>query len=471
MKLSPRMKKWIKFLSSLKLAVVVLLLISLIIAVGTVIESRYDEYVAKKWVYKTWWMYTVMSVLVINLTAVMVDRWPWKKHHTAFVLAHIGIIILLLGSLLTMQFGVDGVMQFRIGQKNRLVMTTDQEINVYATMDAQKYTSIYHQPVDFFVNPPSESNPYVIEIPINDKEKSPLKIKGYMPFATSHQKVTLDESKKSLEGLRFQLKNPNFTVVEWLLQKKEGDLATHNFGPAQVHLGPAPMKNKGGVNEVYLWTKDGDIFQYALFQKESNQAKMRGNLKLGQALVTPWMGTELKLLQYYPHAIEKWSYTPVDRPSDMTTQAIFVEYRGKDVWVSLNEYSKFFVDNMMILFGFGNQMVDIGEDLTLKKFEVGRYQGIMKAMSYQSLVEVPGRGDFLIAMNEPMKHNGYTFYQASFQEDPKTGQPIASILSVNKDPGRALKYFGSFVMSLGIVMLFFFRKNYAVFRNNVRGDE
>jgi hypothetical protein len=76
-----------------------------IIAVGTIVESRFDEYVAKKWVYKTWWMYTVMSVLVINLTAVMVDRWPWKRHHTAFVLAHIGIIILLLGSLLTMQFG------------------------------------------------------------------------------------------------------------------------------------------------------------------------------------------------------------------------------------------------------------------------------------------------------------------------------------------------------------------------------
>ncbi len=61
-------------------------------------------------------------------------------------------------------------------------------------------------------------------------------------------------------------------------------------------------------------------------------------------------------------------------------------------------------------------------------------------------------------MNEPMKYKGLTFYQASFQND-QMGRPVASVLSVNYDPGRFLKYFGSLVMSLGIILLFYFKRS------------
>lgn len=61
-------------------------------------------------------------------------------------------------------------------------------------------------------------------------------------------------------------------------------------------------------------------------------------------------------------------------------------------------------------------------------------------------------------MNEPLKHAGFTFYQASFQDDENTGKPIASILSVNQDPGRWWKYMGSLVMTIGTILLFYFRK-------------
>ncbi len=64
----------------------------------------------------------------------------------------------------------------------------------------------------------------------------------------------------------------------------------------------------------------------------------------------------------------------------------------------------------------------------------------------------------LISMNEPMKYAGYTFYQASFEKDEKTGEPVASVFSVNRDPGRWIKYFGSIILSVGIVWLFYQRR-------------
>ena len=60
-------------------------------------------------------------------------------------------------------------------------------------------------------------------------------------------------------------------------------------------------------------------------------------------------------------------------------------------------------------------------------------------------------------MNEPLKHEGFTFYQASFERD-ESGKPVTSILSVNHDPGRWVKYLGSFLIVLGSVVLFYFRR-------------
>ena len=97
-------------------------------------------------------------------------------------------------------------------------------------------------------------------------------------------------------------------------------------------------------------------------------------------------------------------------------------------------------------------------DLTLGPVEVKHYQGTSKAASYESVVAVDGLGEHLISMNEPLKMNGLLFYQSSFEDGPNG--PTASIFAVNYDPGRWLKYLGSLIMSLGIILLFYFKKYY-----------
>ncbi len=111
----------------------------------------------------------------------------------------------------------------------------------------------------------------------------------------------------------------------------------------------------------------------------------------------------------------------------------------------------------MYIVSYGNRRLPLDFKMTLKKFDVGRYQGTMRASSYQSVVSVPGVGDDItISMNEPLKHAGFTFYQASFQED-QMGKPVASIFSVNYDPGRWIKYLGSLLIVLGSMHLFYRR--------------
>ncbi|MCL2744052.1 MAG: hypothetical protein FWE67_09380, partial [Planctomycetaceae bacterium] len=143
--------------------------------------------------------------------------------------------------------------------------------------------------------------------------------------------------------------------------------------------------------------------------------------------------------------------------------------------------------------------LDLGFGVFLKKFEQRTEPGTKTASHYSSLisfVEVPNReftpedlkspehlpvlrGDVLVRMNQPAVFSGngrkYSIYQSSFDGPfhpgdyyfhhlydgrilPWEERPRESIyvskLSVNDDPGRGLKYLGSFLLIVGTIWLF-----------------
>lgn len=444
------LKKLNKPLASLKLAVFIILSIAVITAVGTIIEAKYDSYAAKKLVYDTWYMYSILGLLVLNLLAVMVDRWPWKKRHAAFVLAHIGIIIILGGGLLTMKFGLDGSMRVGIGEDGTFVQTAETDIVVYTSFDGDRYSKTFEKEVDFFSHLPTESKPFVI--PAYESE---IRIVDYQKYVLPSRKVMPGQDGKNGAGLRFQIQNPNVNVIEWLVQKKPNALATHNFGPAQIHLGEAPEKGRG-VNEIFITPEKDSSLRYVVFQKDKEKPMKKGLIKEGDSFDPGFkMSMQFRVLRYMPAAVEDWDLQTVDRPTPMTTSAVKIVFEGKEHWVLLNDMVKLFQKNAVYLLTYGNRRVEIGFPVKLKNFEVSRYQGTMRAMAYESVVEIPGLGERKISMNEPLKYQGLTFYQSSFQEE--MGKPVASIFSVNHDPGRFWKYLGSLIMTLGIVLLMWFK--------------
>jgi hypothetical protein len=92
--------------------------------------------------------------------------------------------------------------------------------------------------------------------------------------------------------------------------------------------------------------------------------------------------------------------------------------------------------------------------LTLLKFSHDRYAGteIPKNFSSQVKITTPdGREDreVVIYMNNPLRHEGVTFYQAGFQDDDRT-----TILQVVRNPAWTLPYVACTLMTLGLVMQF-----------------
>jgi hypothetical protein len=444
------MKKIIRPLASLKLAVVVLILIAVITAIGTIVESKYDAYAARKLVYDTVWMYTIMAFLSINLIAVIVDRWPWKRRHISFILAHVGILMILTGALLTMKFGLDGTMRINIGDESNMVQVANTDLVVYASFDGDRYSKTYEKEVDFFLHPPTEKKPVVI--PAYNGE---IKLTDYVKYVLPSRKVISADNDKAGAGLRFQVQNPNVNVIDWLVQRRAGQLAMQNFGPAQVYVGPAPKKGEKR-NEIYLTPRPQGDLQYTVFHKDQEKPFKTGTVAEGGHFEPGWMGIEFRVLRYIPHAVEDWDLQPMDHPTPLTTSAVKVIFNGREQWLLLNDMLKLFTDQGVYLLTYANRRIDIGFPIKLAEFSVDNYQGTTRAMAYKSVVEVPGLGRQEISMNEPLKWKGLTFYQASFQEE--NGKPTASVLSVNQDPGRFLKYAGSLVMVLGIIFLFYFKR-------------
>lgn len=444
-------RRLIKKLASLKLAVVIMATLIVLIAWGTIVESQLDAEAAQKTVYDTPWMYGAMGMLAVSLTAVMADRWPWKKKHIPFLLAHVGILILLVGAVLTMKTGLDGSVTVEIGKESRwVILPKETDILVYASFGGASMTKLHEAEVDFFRSPPSEARPFNLRA--NDED---ISFTDYRKYVLPRREVAAAEEEAAPPGIRFQIQNARVSVIEWLVPKAAGRLATHDFGPAQIHLGEAPSRGQGR-NEIYL-TPEGKKIRWVLFRKDDEKPSLKGVTEEGGLVETGWMGLQLRILRYFPHARENWDFEERSVPTPLTTSAVKVKFRGKEHWLLLNDTVRLFTDDTAYLVSYVNRRLDLGFPIQLKKFEMIPYQGTNRAKEYQSLVSLPNRPETLISMNEPAVHNGLTIYQASFQNDEQ-GRPVASVFSINRDPGRWFKYIGSLIIVAGIVWMFWGRR-------------
>ena len=117
-----------KFFASLKLAVVLLAVLIVAAIAGTIWESSFDAKVARAYVYRAPWFNLWLVLLGANLTVSALSRWPWRKHHVAFLVTHLGIITLLTGSLIGRIFGIEGTITLFKGDPptNRLLIDEHQ---------------------------------------------------------------------------------------------------------------------------------------------------------------------------------------------------------------------------------------------------------------------------------------------------------------------------------------------------------
>lgn len=124
----------LKLLGSLKFAIVLISSLVVLLIISTSLESVWGTSFAQKTFYQSQWFDLFLSLLWINIFCSTLTRYPFKKHHTGFVVTHIGILTLLAGALLTRLLGIEGQMMLVEGEHKYSIQQDGYVLNI-ATAD------------------------------------------------------------------------------------------------------------------------------------------------------------------------------------------------------------------------------------------------------------------------------------------------------------------------------------------------
>jgi hypothetical protein len=470
-------KLW-NVLISLKLAVLVIVSLALTLSAATVIESMHDTRTAQYFVYRAAWFYALLSVLGLNILAVALSRLPWKKRHLPFLLAHAGILMILAGSWLTYVKGVDGSLLISEGEMNSAV-ELDEFVLVSKRGEEVRTAPFPWMPVSVARSFQPREFPELgirVERYVSDAER----VTRYFPVEASNP-----ESAPAVQ-IRV-LGAPMGGAPEFWLFGGDPGSASQKLGPARFLIrreeqkdleAPSSGEDAGEARLDFIVSKAGALrFQSVSVRGEKKSGSV--DLKKLQARDEPviidpgWkMPIRLHVKSFLPSALMETRYVerkvkPVGMGTAQPEPAIEITISGNPasrLWLGLGDRANFQDGNgMPVTAGYFPRRLLLPYGLRLERFEMTTNPGTNDPATYSSRVQVVDQfqkteADLRslpvhhITMNEPLEWKGYTFYQSSYV--PEIPRPVTTILSVNYDPGRGLKYWGSVLLILGSVALY-----------------
>lgn len=457
------------WLASLELAVGLILVLAVVLGTGTVYESKFGAHVASQIVYRSWWMQVLLWLFILNVAAAAISRLPWKKQHVGFLITHLGIITLLLGGWVQQQRGVDGILALAPGEAGRMVRMDEAALYVFRTEPGKNYELVVDEKLDYDLRYNSEKE-RSYKLAGDDKK---IVVKKFYPKANREVAAEDVPTGKGVPALKFRLSGSRATFADWMfLQNEKG--TTNELGPAVLrYVAGKPDLSKAPEKPTLYFYLDNhpELPPKIAVARAGEKFRDLGRIKLGKDTPLGWMDFALNLEQYRPSAVPHATYVPLEKkiPGFDGYQVIQTELDGQDLWLELGASGQVASGKYLYYVQYARRQVDLKFEVKLKSFKVDYYEGTTRPKEYSSIVEVAGE-DHLISMNNPLKHGGFTFYQASYEMDD-SGAPKLSVFSVNYDPGRSVKYLGSLMMCLGIVSMFYFKPKYSGTHKMLRRKE
>ncbi len=446
-----------RILCSLKLAVIVILAIAASIATGTVLESLYDISTSQYWVYRSFWFHGLLFLLGLEIFCVAMSRYPWKSSHIPFLLAHAGIIILLFGAWLTDRYGLDGSLRI---SESELGSAVDVSVNQLVISD---HSSVHTIPIEW-IPPTVQMKPFSAQslgLPYD------LKVEKFITHADVDISFPAQpKSGKKLEpAVEVNISGGPMQISQnyWMWSGGKS-WNVIQAGPAVLALGVEPPRVSGQPTLVLFPQSDGSL-KYKAYSSEDKilEGRIEKN-KIENAEINPgWKGAvQVKIKKWVENAtvVAKYRSSRVQYGDLAPPSAIFLTTGSggadQNIWLGLGEKATLVMHGKNLEVGYFPKRVILPFSLRLDRFKIDHYDGTRNPSSYSSQVSVVEgqnvQSNITISMNEPLEYKGITFYQSSYED--ALPRPTTSIFSVNQDPGRAWKYWGSVLIVLGSILLF-----------------
>ena len=127
------MKKLFDLLSSLKLAVILLVLLLIGLSIGTIVESRAGVETAGAMVYYSWWFLGLQGLFATNVGLSIASLFPWGKRRLGFLLLHASLLVIFAGSAMTYFMKIEGSLPLWEGESGSTITEHGPEGVVVST--------------------------------------------------------------------------------------------------------------------------------------------------------------------------------------------------------------------------------------------------------------------------------------------------------------------------------------------------
>ena len=441
-----------KVLFGTKAGALYILLFAATIGIATFIENDFGTSAAQKVVYRAKWFELLMLLFSGSLVNNIIKYRMFQNKKWALIIFHLSMIVILIGAGVTRYFGYEGIMHIREDASSNSIMSSETHLQFEAIDRAGKYH--FDEPVLFAsLGNNNWKETYQIGSQIISAEVLEF-------IANPSQEI--EEVKDGLPILKIVFGSSEGRE-EYLLQQGDSKRirgVLFNFSEKEI---------PGAFNIIYdevLKFKTNQVYTQTVMATQERDT-----------LIPNAESHRLILKSLYSNGISSFVFgdfrdsgkvkvTSSDqkvRNESMTALRLKVDVNGQ----SLEKYvfgkkglpgqpTIFPFDNMSLAVRYGAKRIELPFEIKLYDFQMERYPGTNSAASYASEVQLIDhrinlQEDHRIYMNHILDHGGFRFFQSSFDQDEK-----GTYLSVNHDFwGTWISYLGYFLLTLGLVMVFF----------------
>lgn len=455
-----------RLIGSLKIAVPLLIVLAAVLAWGTFYEARFGTAAAQRFIYHSGGFQLLLAFLAVNLAAAAFDRYPWKRRHVPFLLAHLGIILILAGAILGGRWGVEGQLIIPEGQSNSQLQKPYNVLVVH-----QPNPGVYREFATRFESTPWNREPHALfRLPLPDRSID-LVVDRYYPDAVQEEEI-IPEGERENPAVQVELSAVDHRDDIWLFSRNPDRFGAH-WGGAHIFfleletraewdraLQRKPAHHDLPPNSILLLQGPGGPLA-AVLTGPRGERKVVHPVRIGAEVRHPQLGYSIRVKRHAPRAEIRRHFS--NRGAEVRSEALRISASdGRETaqaWLGLRESVQLpLVEKDPLVIEYRPAVQDLPFSVKLMDFRRIDYPGIEMAAGFESDVELtdPGRGVRLtrkISMNNPLKHRGYSLFQSSYVPGPAE----TTILSVRKDPGTPLVYSGFLIVLAGIVTLFISR--------------
>jgi hypothetical protein len=507
------LKKLLNVLTSLRLTVVCLCMGIVLVFVGTLAQADEGLYQAQARYFKHWIVvgttlfghkiplilpggYLVGTVLLINLVAAHIKRFVWSKKKIGIFMVHAGLILLLLGQLLTDVLSVESAMRLGEGEsknysqdfgKNELAVIDvtdpqrDEVVSIPESMMANK-KEIRHASLPFTL----KVNDYWVNADVDDVPPGEAKsIDANAGRYTNSMALALpppaDASGRSRAAVLVEILSTNTSVGTYFITANErmGEEQKLTVGNRKWTMSMLFAPNFGGNNLVFSDPAAGREGMVMISENEltPNAEIRRDGLPLTLRIKQFWPNCRI----YHkpaPNSVRPKPTQGVLTDVILTPMPPVIQQDARNLPATLVEVStskgtlgswllscelrakqEFTYENRtyQLALRFKRHYKPYSIRLLDVKHEVYRGTEIPRNFSSRVRIQRPDTGEdreVLIYMNNPLRYEGETFYQYQVGPDEMDRSLETSTLQVIRNPGWLTPYFSCALMSLGLVVQF-----------------